>query len=128
MKIIAACGNDCASCPRYNEAPLVKTPEQLHQTAVLWQKIGYRDNVVSNEEISCSGCKPENWCRYRIASCVSSRGIGNCGECEQYPCDNFRSCLEVTSSFEPACRKACTEEEYAVLRKAFFMKKENLEV
>ena len=128
MKIIAACGNDCASCPRYNAAPLWKTPEQLHQTAVLWQKIGYRDNVVSNEEISCSGCKPENWCRYRIALCVSSKGIGNCGECSQYPCDNFRSCLEVTSSFEPACRKACTEEEYAVLRKAFFRKKENLEV
>ena len=126
MKIIAACGNDCASCPRYNVAPFEKTEEELHQTAVLWQKIGYRDHVVTNEEISCSGCKPENWCRYKIVSCVSSRGISNCGECNEYPCDNFRSCLEVTSSFEPACRKVCTDSEYAVLSKAFFHKEENL--
>ena len=126
MKIIAACGNDCASCPRYNVAPFEKTSEQLHETAVLWQKIGYRDHVVTNEEISCSGCKPENWCRYKIVSCVSSRGISNCGECNEYPCDNFRSCLEVTSSFEPACRKVCTDSEFAILSKAFFHKEENL--
>jgi len=126
MKIIAACGNDCASCPRYNVAPFEKTSEQLHETAVLWEKIGYRDHVVANEEISCSGCKPGNWCRYKIASCVSSRGIGNCGECAEYPCDNFRSCLEVTSSFEPACRKVCTDSEFAILSKAFFHKEENL--
>ena len=126
MKIIAACGNDCASCPRYNVAPFEKTEEELHQTAVLWQKIGYRDHVVTNEEISCSGCKPENWCRYKIVACVSSRGISNCGECNEYPCDNFRSCLEVTSSFEPACRKVCTDSEFAILSKAFFHKEENL--
>lgn len=126
MKIIAACGNDCASCPRYNVAPYEKTPDELHQTAVLWQKIGYKDHVATDEEISCSGCKPENWCRYRIASCVSSRGIRNCGECDIYPCDNFRNCLEVTSSFEPACRKACTKEQYDVLCRAFFRKEENL--
>ena len=126
MKIIAACGNDCASCPRYNVAPFEKTSEQLHETAVLWKKIGYRDHVVTNEEISCSGCKPENWCRFKIVSCVSSRGISNCGECNEYPCDNFRSCLEVTSSFGPACRKACTDSEYDVLSKAFFHKEENL--
>lgn len=128
MKIIAACGNDCSKCPRYNAPGYEKTPDQLHQTAVLWQKIGYRDHVVPNEEISCSGCKPENWCRYGIASCVSSKGIGNCGECTLYPCDKFRNCLDVTFSFEPACRKVCTEEEYSVISRAFFHKKENLEV
>ena len=128
MKIIAACGNDCASCPRYNAPGFEKTPEQLHDTALLWQKIGYRETVVPNEEISCQGCRPENWCRYNIAACVSSREIRNCGECDLFPCDNFKSCLEVTKSFEPACRKACTDEEYAVLSKAFFQKEENLKV
>ena len=28
-KIIAACGNDCAVCPRYNVPPYTKTAEEL---------------------------------------------------------------------------------------------------
>jgi len=55
-KIIAACGNDCSLCPRYNKVPFVKSDEELSHTAELWYKIGYRDHVVSNEEISCQGC------------------------------------------------------------------------
>ena len=126
MKIIAACGNDCSECPRFNAPGYEKSSEQLHQTAVLWQKIGYRDTVVSNEEISCSGCKPNNWCRYGIAKCVSGKGIENCGECSDYPCFRFLECLKVTASFEPSCRKVCSEEEYRVLNKAFFEKELNL--
>ena len=126
MKIIAACGNDCSECPRFNAPGYEKSSEQLHQTAVLWQKIGYRDTVVSNEEISCSGCKPNNWCRYGIAKCVAGKGIENCGECSDYPCFRFLECLKVTASFEPSCRKVCSEEEYRVLNKAFFEKELNL--
>lgn len=47
-KIIAACGNDCAVCPRYNVPPYTKTAEELHHTAELWYKIGYRDHVVTS--------------------------------------------------------------------------------
>lgn len=126
MKIIAACGNDCSECPRFNAPGYEKSSEQLHQTAVLWQKMGYRDTVVSNEEISCSGCKPNNWCRYGIAKCVAGKGIENCGECSDYPCFRFLECLKVTASFEPSCRKVCSEEEYRVLNKAFFEKELNL--
>ena len=68
-KIIAACGNDCAACPRF----LPKSEDELHKTAILWYKIGCRDNVVSNDEISCNGCKKENWCRYGIISCTSEK-------------------------------------------------------
>ncbi|MBR3246082.1 MAG: GNAT family N-acetyltransferase, partial [Parasporobacterium sp.] len=39
-KIIAACGNDCAACPRYTTYPYEKTEEELHHTAELWMKIG----------------------------------------------------------------------------------------
>ena len=126
MSIIAACGNDCSVCPRYNAPGYEKTPEQLHQTAILWQKIGYRDHVVPNEEISCSGCKPENLCRYGIAKCCSEKSVANCGDCSDYPCERFRECLKVTASFEPACRMACSDEEYRILSKAFFEKEQNL--
>ena len=59
-RIIAACGNDCSACHRYVGVSYEKTEEELHHTAEQWDKIGYRDHVVSNEEIACTGCKPEN--------------------------------------------------------------------
>ncbi|WP_365717825.1 DUF3795 domain-containing protein [Ruminococcus sp.] len=64
--MLASCGNDCLVCARYNKPPYEKTNEQLHHTAELWFKIGYRDKVVSNEEISCSSCTTDNWCRYHV--------------------------------------------------------------
>ena len=121
-KIISACGNDCAACPRYAAHPYEKTDEELRHTAELWMKIGYRDHLVTNEEIACSGCKPENWCRYRAVKCCEERGIKTCGACEAYPCDNMQQCFEVTKSFEPRCRQVCTDEEYHQLTKAFFEK------
>ena len=126
QKIIAACGNDCAACPRYCKEPYEKTEEALRRTAKLWYEIGYRDHVVTREEISCTGCKPDSWCRYGIVSCVTQKGLQNCGQCGQYPCEQVLECFRVTKSFEPACRKACTEEEYRQMKAAFFEKEENL--
>ena len=124
--VIAACGNDCAACPRYTAHPYEKTDEELRHTAQLWMKIGYRDHIVSNEEIACHGCRPENWCRYRIIKCCEDRGIKNCGECSGYPCDTIKECFAVTKSFEPMCRQVCTDDEYKRLEKAFFEKEKNL--
>jgi len=125
-KIIAACGNDCSVCPRYIKHPYEKTEEQLHNTAVLWMKIGYRDHIVSNEEIACTGCKEENWCRYNIVKCCKEKGITTCGACSEYPCPTILDCFKVTQSFEPMCKQVCTAEEYNQLKKAFFEKKMNL--
>ena len=122
-KIIAACGNDCAACPRH----LPRTEEELHHTAELWHRIGYRDRVVSNEEIACSGCKPGNWCRYGIIDCVTERGLRNCGECGEYPCARAEECFRVTRSFYPACAAACSPGELEALERAFFEKEKNLE-
>ena len=121
-KIIAACGNDCAACPRYTAYPYEKTEEELHHTAELWMKIGYRNHVVTNEEVACSGCKPENWCRYLVVKCCEDRMIKNCGACAEYPCNNTKECFEVTKTYEPMCRKMCTDEEYRQLKKAIFRK------
>ena len=125
-RIIAACGNDCAACPRYTAHPFEKTEEELRRTAELWMKIGYRDHVVSNEEIACIGCKAENWCRYGAVGCCAEKGIDTCGACSQYPCERMQDCFAVTLSFEPKCREVCTEAEYAQLRRAFFEKERNL--
>ena len=81
MKILAACGNDCSVCPRYTAPPYEKTGEELQHTAELWMKIGYRDHVVTNDEIACSGCRPENRCRYRVIKCCAEKGIKTCAAC-----------------------------------------------
>ena len=125
-KIVAACGNDCSSCPRYVAHPYEKTEDELLHTAELWMKIGYRDHVVSVEGISCLGCRKENWCRYQIIKCCGERSVKNCAECVEYPCEKLTECFDVTKSFEPMCRKACTDEEYEQLKKAFFEKEKNL--
>ena len=121
--IIAACGNDCSVCPRH----LPKTDEELHKTAELWYKIGYRDKVVTIDEIKCEGCKPDNWCRYQIIQCVSDRKILNCGQCELYPCERITEAFKTTTLFEPNCKKSCTTKEYEIIKKAFFEKKDNLD-
>lgn len=125
-KITAACGNNCAVCPRYTAHPYEKTEAELRHTAELWMKIGYRDHIVSNEEISCVGCKPENWCRYHVVKCCRDKGIANCSECMEYPCRNIKECFEITKSFEPVCKKICTEAEYFQMKAAFFEKEQNL--
>ena len=125
-KIIAACGNDCASCPRYVAHPYEKTCEELRHTAELWMKIGYRDHIATTEEISCTGCKPDNWCRYNVVKCCFDKGINTCADCNDYPCINIKECFEVTKSFEPKCLRVCTKEEYQQLKKAFFEKEKNL--
>ena len=125
-RILAACGNDCSACPRYSAHPYEKSEEELHHTAELWLKIGYRDHVVSNEEITCNGCKPENWCRYRVVRCCEEKGIKACSFCLEYPCENIKECFDVTASFEPKCRQVCSDAEYTVMKKAFFDKELNL--
>ena len=124
--ILAACGNDCESCPRYNCAPFTKTEEELINTAKLWHKVGYRDRVVAPEEISCTGCKVDNWCRYNVIGCVSQKGLDNCGQCQEYPCDNIKECFQSTKKFIPKCEEVCTKDELAMLRKAFWEKEQNL--
>ncbi|MCR4952293.1 MAG: GNAT family N-acetyltransferase [Solobacterium sp.] len=128
MAIIAACGNDCSACPRYTAPPYEKTEEQLRHTAELWQKTGYRKTVETIEKIACTGCSTANFCRYGCVQCCTDRGIRTCAECAEYPCARMNECFEVTLSFEPQCRRVCTEEEYEWIRKAFFEKKKNLDV
>lgn len=125
-KIIAACGNNCAACPRYVAHLFEKSDEELRHTAELWMKIGYRDHLVTNVEISCIGCKPENWCRYHVVNCCEVRGVKTCADCQEYPCDSMKKCFQVTKSFEPKCRAVCTDEEYLQLKTAFFEKEYNL--
>ena len=104
-----------------------KTEKELSETALLWYKIGCRDRVVSNDEIKCYGCRPENVCAYKIVECTKSRGISNCGECDEYPCDKIIKAFDRTADFEARCREICTEKEYEILKNSAFCKQDNLD-
>jgi len=123
---LAFCGNDCDECPRYL-ATKSNDEKVLQETAVLWHRLGYRDQVVSPQEIACQGCTPSNWCRYGIAKCVLEKQVNNCGECGDYPCPTILETFERTEAFDRESKATCSQEDYARLRKSFFLKKENLD-
>lgn len=122
-KIIAACGNDCKSCPRH----MPKTDVELSKAAQLWYRIGYRNQIVSNQEIQCMGCSPEHWCRYHIAECAKKHEKDNCGECPEYPCHKINETFKQTMAFKPSCKLQCYAQEYESISRAFFEKKDNLD-
>ena len=49
---ITLCGDNCIECPRYN----AHSEAELKRVAELRYRVGWRDRVVTNEEITCSGC------------------------------------------------------------------------
>ena len=57
---ITLCGDNCIECPRYN----AHSEAELRNVAELWYRVGWRDMVVSNEEITCTGCSSHKDCTY----------------------------------------------------------------
>ena len=122
MEKITLCGDDCLQCPRY----LAKTEEEKNCVAELWHRIGWRDKIVSPEEISCGGCSSHKKCAYNLVECVKEKGVEKCNQCSQFPCEKIESMLERSVEYKKKCKKLCTREEYAMLEKSFFRKEENL--
>ncbi|NLG05064.1 MAG: DUF3795 domain-containing protein [Clostridia bacterium] len=121
--IISVCGDDCAVCPRY----IAKTEEELRETAEFWYKVGWRDHVVSNEEIACTGCGCRPTCSFMILPCQKDKAVSDCKCCEDYCCDKITQMLQNSDIKESQCKAACESyEEYMMLKRAFYEKRENL--
>ncbi len=119
---ITLCGDNCLACPRY----LARTADELQATAQLWHKVGWRDCVVSNEEIACSGCSSHKNCTYGLVECIRRHGVEKCNQCSEFPCGKINAMLERSAASQQKCREVCTAQEYAMLEKAFFNKEDNL--
>lgn len=115
---ISLCGDNCLECPRYN----VHTDEERSAVAELWYRVGWRDHVVSNEEIACAGCHPDKVCSYGLTDCTKQHGIQRCRQCGAFPCGRIGALLEKSGNYEKKCREVCTNEEYDALERAFFRK------
>ena len=119
---ISLCGDNCLECPRY----LAKSDEELHQTAELWYKVGWRDTVVSNDEIRCVGCSSHKSCTYGLVECTRAHAVEKCNRCAKFPCEKIRAMLKRSAEYREKCREICTAEEYSRLERAFFYKENNL--
>lgn len=119
---ITLCGDNCLQCPRY----IAHTEMELRAAAELWHKIGWRDTVVSNEEIRCEGCFPGKSCTYHLSECAASHGVEKCRKCDQFPCGTVSAMLERSRAYQKECEEVCSAQEYAQLEKAFFRKEHNL--
>lgn len=120
---ITLCGDNCLECPRYN----AHSEDELRKVAELYYRVGWRDTVVSNEEIKCTGCDSHKHCTYQLVDCIKEHNVKKCNQCSNYPCEKIQQMLQRSAEYKARCQKLCTAEEYAVLEKAFFEKERNLE-
>jgi hypothetical protein len=119
---ITLCGDNCIECPRYN----THTEAELRKVAELWYRVGWRDTVVSNEEIVCEGCSSHKACTYGLIDCTEKHGVEKCNQCKEFPCNKITGMLERSKKYQEKCKEVCSEEEYDALEKAFFDKESNL--
>lgn len=119
---ITLCGDNCVECPRYN----AHSDEELRDAAELWYRVGWRDKVVPNEEIACTGCSSHKSCTYGLVDCTREHGVAKCNQCKEFPCEKTENMLERSREYQKKCKSACSKEEYAALEKAFFDKEKNL--
>jgi hypothetical protein len=126
--MIGICGDNCNYCPRH-VATRSGRPVDLKKVKELWVRLGLRDPSFPFREMACTGCTPENNCAYsELRACVYAKGIKNCGFCEAYPCELVDAAWKKSEEFYSKAAMLCTQEEMEMLQKAFFSKKQNLDI
>lgn len=121
-EMITLCGDNCLACPRYN----AHTEEELRAVAELWHRIGWRDRIVSCEEIRCTGCSSHRTCTYHLTACTRAHHVDKCNQCGQFPCDRISDMLRRSRAYQETCREVCPPEVYRMMEAAFFDKENNL--
>ena len=124
---IGVCGDNCSYCPRYI-ATQNRSANELEKVKELWVRLGLRGAAFAAQDLTCLGCKPENKCAYsELHACAYRKRIDNCGLCDNFPCDLINAAFEKSERLRSHATYICTPEEMAVLEKAFFLKRRNLE-
>ena len=119
---ITLCGDNCIMCPRYN----ANNDKELKAVAELWYRVGWRDTIVSNKEIACTGCSSHKTCTYNLVECTKEHRVSKCNQCSKFPCKKIDAMLIRSAKYKEKCKEVCTNQEYDVLCKAFFDKENNL--
>ena len=118
MEKITLCGDDCLRCPRY----LANTNDELEKVAELWLRVGWIDSITSIEKMKCLGCSSHKQCTYHLVECIKKNNVQKCNQCSKFPCYKVHDMLQRSNEYEKKCREVCTDEEYGMLKAAFFNK------
>ncbi|MEH0021872.1 MAG: DUF3795 domain-containing protein [Desulfobacter sp.] len=96
-KLTAPCGLTCWACAYYKKNI---TGERAQMAA---GQIG-----IEAKEVSCDGCRSEKGCSFEYAlageqgcltkRCVEKKGLHNCSECDEFPCENLMPVVEMAQS------------------------------
>jgi hypothetical protein len=125
--MIGACGDNCSLCPRYL-ATQNGSAEELEKVKELWVKLGLRDPAFPAQGLVCYGCIPENECAYwELRACAREKDVDNCGLCPGYPCGLIQSAFDKSERLHSHAIRVCMPKELAVLKEAFFSKRQNLD-
>ena len=127
MNRIAYCGDDCSFRLSYigtrkNDKDLLK------KMAKILHQIGWREEELPPEEVKCDGCFTRTWCEYGIKQCCEEKKIAHCGHCNDYPCSKNVTTFEKNEKDIETCKKVLSFEDLEVFKKAYFSKKENLNI
>lgn len=120
---ITLCGDNCFAFPRYT----AKSEEELKVVAELWCRVGWRDKVVSSDEMRCTGCSSHKQCTYHLVECIAEHNVQKCNQCIDYPCQKIDDMLKRSGQYRKKAKEVCSEAEYRQLEAAFFDKKMNLD-
>lgn len=125
--MIGLCGDNCSLCPRYL-ATQSGSAWELEKVKSLWVRLGLRDWTFPAQDLACRGCSPENERAYReLRACAHEKGVDNCGLCHEYPCGLIQSAFDKSEKLHSHAIRVCTSKELAVLKDAFFSKRQNLD-
>jgi len=119
---ITLCGDNCIACPRYHAC----SDEELQKVAELWHRVGWRDHIVSSEEMKCEGCSSYKQCTYQLVECTEEHKVEKCNQCREFPCEKIERMLARSRDYQERCKIVCSQEEYEMLERAFFDKENNL--
>ncbi len=91
VKIISKCGYRCDLCLAFKEN-IVKNDRRAELSDGWYKCFGFR---MKPDEIYCEGCNTPGKPKLidlncSVRPCVIEKGLQNCSECDQYPCENFR--------------------------------------
>ena len=113
-EILTRCGYRCDLCLAYKDN--IETNDQREFLSDTWHKIyGFR---IPAQEIYCKGCisydNPkliDNKCPVR--PCVIEKGLENCSQCDEYPCDKFNQRKVVCEDLLKSKKISISKKDYS---------------
>jgi hypothetical protein len=93
---IAACGLDCSKCPMPNIHKDLETANkwvgQFREWKVISDNEGAEEIIARGPYcISCHGDRSKHWSAdcWILKCCVDDKGLDNCSQCEEFPCEKL---------------------------------------